>query len=250
MAVDFKNLIDIDLLAYFKTKLDLIFTNKVDKETGKGLSSNDFTSAEKTKLANVAEGAQANVIEGIQTAGTTISPTNKIVNIPTATTSAPGVMSGDDKTKLNGIETGAEKNVVTNAATSGSGASETLTVSKGATNYLTYTKSALDTALGAKANANNVYCLGFSYATGDKGYLLQYKYNYSSLKPVDLNILTQNELRVINDTINRNAHMKAGQISEYSHGDIPWRITSEGEELNYESVFYRDPEYSVRDYDD
>lgn len=77
-----------------------------------------------------------------------------------------------------------------------------------------------------------------------------YKYNYSSLKPVDLKIFTQNELRVINDTINRNAHMKAGQISEYSHGDIPWRITSEGEELNYESVFYRDPEYSVRDYDD
>lgn len=157
MAVDFKNLIDIDLLAYFKTKLDLIFTGKVDKETGKGLSSNDFTSAEKTKLANVAEGAQANVIEGIQTAGTTISPTNKIVNIPAATTSAPGVMSGDDKTKLNGIEAGAEKNVVTNAATSGSGASETLTVSKGATTYSTYTKSALDIALGAKANANNVY---------------------------------------------------------------------------------------------
>ena len=34
--------------------------DKVDKEAGKGLSSNDFTSAEKTKLAGVAAGATAN----------------------------------------------------------------------------------------------------------------------------------------------------------------------------------------------
>ena len=60
-----KSLIDIDLLAYFKTKLDLLLANKVDKETGKGLSSNDYTANEKTKLANVAAGAQVNTIEGV-----------------------------------------------------------------------------------------------------------------------------------------------------------------------------------------
>ncbi len=157
MAVNFQDLIDINLLAYFKSKLDLIFANKVDKVTGKGLSTNDYTSDEKTKLANVASGAQVNVIEGIQVAGTSISPVSKIVNIPAASTSAAGAMSADDKTKLNGIATGAEVNVVTNASTSGSGAAETLTVNKGQTAYSTYTKNALDTALGAKANANNVY---------------------------------------------------------------------------------------------
>lgn len=34
---------------------------KVDKETGKGLSANDFTTDEKTKLAGIAEGAEVNV---------------------------------------------------------------------------------------------------------------------------------------------------------------------------------------------
>lgn len=40
-----------------KTALD----GKVDAQTGKGLSTNDYTTAEKTKLAGVAEGAEANV---------------------------------------------------------------------------------------------------------------------------------------------------------------------------------------------
>ena len=36
-------------------------SNKVDKVSGKGLSSNDYTTAEKTKLAGIAAGAEANV---------------------------------------------------------------------------------------------------------------------------------------------------------------------------------------------
>lgn len=85
MAVNFKELIDADLLAYFKAKLDLIFANKVDKETGKGLSTNDYTAAEKTKLDNIAPGAQVNVLEGIQVNGNTVTPTNKIANISVPT---------------------------------------------------------------------------------------------------------------------------------------------------------------------
>lgn len=157
MANNLKKLIDIDLLAYFKSKLDLLFSSKVDKVDGKGLSSNDYTSTEKTKLAGIASGAQANVLEGIQVAGTSISPTNKIANIPAATQSASGAMSADDKKKLDGIASGAQVNVVTNASSTGSGAAQTMTVSKGTTNYTTYTKAALDTALGTKANASSVY---------------------------------------------------------------------------------------------
>lgn len=76
------------------------------------------------------------------------------------------------------------------------------------------------------------------------------RYSYSSLKPVDLTLFTDNELEVLNATIDKIGHMSSNQISEYSHGDIPWRLTEEGEELNYESVFYRSPRYSVRKYDD
>lgn len=85
MAADLKKIIDLDLLSYFKSKLDLLFANKVDKETGKGLSSNDYTANEKTKLANIAAGAQVNVLEGIQKNGQTVTITNKIANISVPT---------------------------------------------------------------------------------------------------------------------------------------------------------------------
>lgn len=85
MAASFKDLIDVDLLAYFKAKMDLLFANKVDKETGKGLSTNDYTAEEKTKLGNIATGAQVNVLEGIQVNGSTVTPTNKIANISVPT---------------------------------------------------------------------------------------------------------------------------------------------------------------------
>lgn len=44
--------------SYFATATDL--DEKVDKETGKGLSTNDYTTAEKTKLAGIEEKAEVN----------------------------------------------------------------------------------------------------------------------------------------------------------------------------------------------
>ena len=76
------------------------------------------------------------------------------------------------------------------------------------------------------------------------------KYKYSSLKEPNLDILFNNELQVINDTINKLSNLLSKKISEYSHGDIPWKIAENEEPINYEAVFYRDPEYSVREYDD
>ncbi len=43
--------------------------------------------------------------------------------------------------------------------------------------------------------------------------------------------------------------MSAKEVSEYSHGDMPWMIAEDNEDLEYEYVFYRDPEYTVREYD-
>ena len=54
---------------------------KVDAVPGKGLSTNDYTSAEKEKLSNIAENAQVNVIETIKVNGTTKTITDKAVNI-------------------------------------------------------------------------------------------------------------------------------------------------------------------------
>ena len=59
----------------------------VQKEAGKGLSTNDYTTAEKNKLAGVAAGAQVNVIESITVNGTAASISGKAatVTLPTAT---------------------------------------------------------------------------------------------------------------------------------------------------------------------
>lgn len=80
-------------LALLWEKIKNLLSGKVDKETGKGLSTNDYTTNEKTKLSGIATGAQVNVIEGVQVNGASLTPTNKIVNVPVmggASSSAAG----------------------------------------------------------------------------------------------------------------------------------------------------------------
>lgn len=45
--------LDMDGLAYLWARIKEILTGKVDKEVGKGLSTNDYTTAEKTKLSGI-----------------------------------------------------------------------------------------------------------------------------------------------------------------------------------------------------
>ena len=49
--------LDSDGLLYFLQKLKTVFAGKVDKVEGKGLSTNDYTGAEKSKLAGIATNA-------------------------------------------------------------------------------------------------------------------------------------------------------------------------------------------------
>ena len=53
--------LDNDGLIYLWSKIKNLFSGKVDKEAGKGLSTNDYTTAEKNKLAGISSGAEANV---------------------------------------------------------------------------------------------------------------------------------------------------------------------------------------------
>lgn len=104
MAVNMQDLIDIDLLAYFKSKLDLIFNTKVDKVAGKGLSTNDFTAGYKNKLDNIENNAQENDIETVKIDGTLLTITNKAVDIPLASTTQAGLLSPAQKIKLDGMD--------------------------------------------------------------------------------------------------------------------------------------------------
>lgn len=74
------------------------------------------------------------------------------------------------------------------------------------------------------------------------------KHYYLKTVP-DLSLLTTEELRVINDVIDKIGDWSANKVSKYSHGDLPWKIAEDNDVLDYEYVFYRDPKYSVREYD-
>lgn len=83
--MDSKKFLDANGLLYFWQKIKNLF---VRQETGKGLSSNDYTSADKEKLTNIASNAQVNVIETVKVNGTAQEISNKAVNITVPTTTS------------------------------------------------------------------------------------------------------------------------------------------------------------------
>jgi len=66
----------------------------------------------------------------------------------------------------------------------------------------------------------------------------------------DLSKLNAQELELIDSVLSRLSDKSATDLSNYSHGDVPWASQEDGEEINYESVFYRNDPYSVREYED
>jgi transcriptional regulator with XRE-family HTH domain len=65
--------------------------------------------------------------------------------------------------------------------------------------------------------------------------------------PNRLGILSREEERVVNYVITKLSSMNATEISEYSHGDAPWRMTNDNDIIDYNKVFERSTGYSVRD---
>ena len=107
--------------AYTKLAVDTELDKKVDKETGKQLSTNDYTTAEKTKLTGIATGAEVNKIDAVKVNGTALGITDKAVNID-----------------------------LSNYATK-----STTLAGYGITNA--YTRDEVNTELGKKANSSDVY---------------------------------------------------------------------------------------------
>ena len=75
--------LDSNGLLYLFQRLRTIFGNLFQaKESGKGLSTEDFTTAEKTKLSGIEAGAQVNTVAGVQVNGSDLTPDgNKKVNV-------------------------------------------------------------------------------------------------------------------------------------------------------------------------
>ena len=132
-----KKYLDDNGLTYYHSKVKTLLAGKQDAESGKGLSTNDFTDALKTKYDNAATkvdqiietGGEPNVIETVKVNGTALTPdANKAVDVtvPTKTSDltndsnfvvdASYVHTDNNftttlKNKLTNIAAGAEVNV-------------------------------------------------------------------------------------------------------------------------------------------
>lgn len=139
-----KKYLDKTGLALVWEKIKNGLSGKVDKVDGKGLSSNDYTSTEKTKLANVASGAQVNVLEGIQKNGDTVQIVNKIANISVPTKTS-------DITNDSGFITASDVNTAIATAVAG----------------ITSFEYEVVQSLPAEGEAGVIYLVAHSHGTGD-----------------------------------------------------------------------------------
>lgn len=158
---------------------------KVDKVDGKGLSTNDYITADKTKVTNVNEVIET-AARSVTATGISITldkrnlVTNAVKNIkldlPASTTALAGLMLPSDKTKLNGIAAGAEVNV--NAdwnATKG----DALILNKPTIPTVDVNKEYVDTQLATKSDLPDytVFDIVMEITSSDNPSISQENYN-------------------------------------------------------------------------
>ncbi len=73
---------------------------------------------------------------------------------------------------------------------------------------------------------------------------------YMPMEKADLMQLSAAEKTVIDNVIQQMSDWNANKISDYSHKDMPWLATKDGDFISYNLAFYRELPYSVRMYDD
>ena len=72
---------------------------------------------------------------------------------------------------------------------------------------------------------------------------------YVPVKEADVSILKGQELKHIDEEIERLAHLNGRQLSDLSHKDTPWFVAKDKGIIDYEHVFYRPEDTSVREYE-
>lgn len=77
----------------------------------------------------------------------------------------------------------------------------------------------------------------------------QTKYLINPKEKIDLTGLSGTEIAHIDGELDRLSDLTATQISALSHKDTPWLVAKEKEIMDYEYVFYRPQETSVREYE-
>lgn len=101
----------------------------------------------------------------------------------------------------------------------------------------------LDTIIAQMIDLNQIQRIKTEY----HGFL---QTRYLPLEKADLTVLRASEKEVIDKVIEQMSDWSASAVSNYSHKDIPWMASKDGEEINYELAFYREPPFSVRNYEE
>ncbi|NOQ25441.1 MAG: DUF4065 domain-containing protein [Bacteroidales bacterium] len=73
---------------------------------------------------------------------------------------------------------------------------------------------------------------------------------YIPLTKPNLSSFKASEIDIIDKVIDQYSDWSASAISDYSHKDMPWLASKDGETIDYELAFYREPPFSVRNYDE
>lgn len=160
---------------------------KVDKVEGKSLSTNDYVTADKTKVTNINEVIEA-ATKNITATDISITldkrnlVTNVVknieLNLPASTTALAGLMLPADKIKLNGIAAGAEVNV--NAdwnATKG----DALILNKPTIPTVDVNKEYVDTQLATKSDLPDYTVFDIVMEISSSGNLSISQENYNKL---------------------------------------------------------------------
>ena len=140
--------VDADHLSYFKTKLDGTYQGL---ESGKGLSTNDYTTAEKQKLAGIESGAEVNQNAfGQVLADNTLLTANVKTAVLTIVPSGSVTVSADASTNKITIGTTAQVNVIESVKVNNTA----LTITNKAVNI---DLSSYATKTGSEALTNKTY---------------------------------------------------------------------------------------------
>ena len=79
-------------------------------------------------------------------------------------------------------------------------------------------------------------------------YFMHDQTKYLPRREANISCLSGKELEHINYTMKKYANWSAKELSDYSHKDVPWLAADDKGVIDYEAVFYRTPETSVREY--
>jgi len=84
----------------------------------------------------------------------------------------------------------------------------------------------------------------------EKKYFEYPQRKYLPIRMPNLEVLSAREKEHIDNVLIRLSDKNAKEMENYTHEDIPWKTATDGKIISYESVFYRDENYSVRNYED